>query len=111
MVCPYLVKIDETHVGLNFQDPRELLLCIGWVMATSDIFGRFEEKVLMRAIREIDEVTPEMPLKGNGGKSSGESTVSHWKQVNLRSEGVSLSGIHKALLCKLNNIDNLRQKK
>jgi hypothetical protein len=51
MECPYLVEVGQNRVGLNFESSRELLICVGWVMATADIFGRFEEKVLMRAIK------------------------------------------------------------
>jgi len=49
--CPYLVEVSENRVGLDFESSRELLICAGWIMATGDIFGRFEEKVLVRAVK------------------------------------------------------------
>jgi len=51
--CPYLVDVSENRVGLDFESSRELLICVGWVMATADIFGRFEEKVLAHAVKQI----------------------------------------------------------
>lgn len=58
--CPYLVEVEENWVGVNFGEPRELLVVVGWVMAVADVFGRFYEKVVVGMAKEIDHIRPEV---------------------------------------------------
>jgi hypothetical protein len=51
--CPYLVEVGEDCVGINFEEPREMLIVVGWLMAVADVFGRFYEKVLLPMAAEI----------------------------------------------------------
>lgn len=69
-------------------------------MAVGDIFGRFEEKVIQRAIKESTEEEPidkkEKQVKKN--------------IVDFRQQPESISGLYKSLQSRLNSIANLKKK-
>lgn len=53
--CPFVIEFEkETRVAINFEESRDLLLILGWIVQISGLFDRYHEKFLEKIAENLE---------------------------------------------------------
>ncbi|KAL4478679.1 hypothetical protein ABPG74_006914 [Tetrahymena malaccensis] len=70
-VIQYLVEIDcellivhQQKIGFNFNNMRDMLMLVGWLMGVSNFFEKYEEVFINQAVKQAEEIKDEVMQNG-----------------------------------------------
>ncbi|EAR82633.2 hypothetical protein TTHERM_01100410 (macronuclear) [Tetrahymena thermophila SB210] len=63
MECELLI-VHQQKIGFNFNNMRDMLMLIGWLMGVSNFFEKYEDVFINQAVKQAEEIKEEVMQNG-----------------------------------------------